>query len=208
MNCVKRIGVYALFLGGVIGTQGFKSTAKGEGSREGRAGAVSTSTSASAPAMSEFQWSDHTKLSWEDFRGPVQAEDDQSAAATHCGMGFKTVTDENGQPKIVVYNKFYVNKSWVRDDAKLQEILDHEQGHFDLCELYTRKLRERMNAFDFNGSRDVRQALYDIYFEVNAAYEKRQQAYEDETTHGIVTAQQKKWQRMIALEMSRELAMN
>jgi hypothetical protein len=203
MNCVQRLGVYAFFAGAAICAQGLKAFAKGEGNKENGTAAVAAATSTSA---TEFQWAEHGRLSWNDFRGPVRPQDDETAAATHCGMGFKTVTGNDGKPQVVVYNKFYTNKSWVRSDAKLDEILGHEQGHFDLCELYTRKLRKRMANFNFS-AKNASDVLYDLYFQVNTEYERRQQAYEDETTHGINTPVQQKWQRNIAKELSETEAM-
>jgi hypothetical protein len=201
MNCAKRTGVYAFFLGISLCAQAIAAISVSAGDKEGRTVNTAAATPAAATTATEFQWHEHSRLSWEDFKGPVGAEDDQTAAATHCGMGFKTVSGADGKQEIVVYNKFYVNKSWVRSDAKLQEILDHEQGHFDLCELYTRKLRQRLSNVDLD-SHSARQVLYRIYTEVNAEYERRQQRYEDETTHGINTPVQKRWTNNIANELA------
>ena len=149
-----------------------------------------------------FQWSEEHKLSWDDFNGPVKAETGEAAAATHCGIGFKTArSDDAKKLEIIVYNTFYVNKSWVRPDAKIASILDHEQGHFDLCELYTRMLRKRMNEVNIT-SGDMRPVLEHIYFDVKNEYENRQQAYEQETIHGTDIPKQKRWQKIIAMELN------
>ena len=146
---------------------------------------------ASASQASEFSWSENRKLTWDDFQGPIKASSERSAAATHCGIGFKTF-NADGKPRVLVYNTFYSNQSWVRPDAKLPEILQHEQGHFDINEIYTRKMRARMDSFDFNVS-DVKAALMAIYDEVDSEYQNVQQSYESETVHGTNTKQQKIW---------------
>ena len=151
--------------------------------------------------VADFQWGEHGKLSWDDFHGAVNAASDESAAATHCGIGFKTNTTAGNKPSVIVYNTFYTNKSWVKPDAKLPGILEHEQGHFDLCEIYTRKLRDRMNQFDFN-SPDIKQSLLAIYADVNNEYEQCQQAYEQETIHGTNIPQQKRWQEVISRQLA------
>ena len=89
----------------------------------------------------------------------------------------------------------------MRADAKLPEILLHEQGHFDLCEIYTRKLRERMGNVDLR-SADVRTVLMDVYSSVSREYEAAQQSYEQETIHGTNLPEQKKWQSYIADKLS------
>ena len=191
--------VYALFLGLFICAQGGAALGK-----EDKGGKSLTTTDVSVvenSRITQFQWAEHKKLSWEDFRGDVRAANEESAAATHCGIGFKTKSPKPGnKSEVVVYNTFYTDKSWVRPDAKIQSILTHEQGHFDLCEIYTRKLKVRMEQFDFNAP-DVRKALMGIYTEISNEYETRQQAYERETTHGTNLGQQKRWTDMIAAEL-------
>lgn len=156
--------------------------------------------SVSAVPKMQFQWREHTKLSWSDFQGPVTAVERESAAATCCSIGFRTNMLSDGRTEVEVYNTFYANKSWVKEDARIQSILDHEQGHFDLCEVYTRKLKQRIAKVDMNAA-GVKQELMRIYSAVSSEYEARQQAYELETTHGTIIAEQKRWQQMIANEL-------
>ena len=154
--------------------------------------------------LEQFQWFEHSRLSWEDFQGPVTSGTEEvAAAATHCGIGIKTNNIVPGNKlELVVYNTFYTRKSWVRNDAKIQSILEHEQGHFDMCELYTRKLRERLSKYDFTTA-DLNKAVMAIYTEINSEYESRQQAYEQETIHGTDIEKQKYWQMMIADELTK-----
>jgi hypothetical protein len=200
MNCALRKCVYALLTGFFICSQSAEALC-----REDKENKIVTPANSNATSgvdnNGRFQWREHSKLSWDDFKGAVNAANAESAAATHCGIGFKTATGSaEGKPEIIVYNIFYTEKSWVRSDAKIPSILDHEQGHFDLCEIYTRRLRNRMTNFDFNVP-DIMQALMSVYSEVNAEYETRQRAYEEETIHGTNTAQQKKWHDMITQEL-------
>ena len=137
--------------------------------------------------------------------GKVTATHDESAAATYCSIGFKTSAPAAGSTQeIIVYNTFYVNKSWVRTDAHIPSILDHEQGHFDLCEIYTRQLRDRMRDID-PAAPGMKDLLMQIYAEVSNEYEARQQAYEQETIHGTDLATQKKWQQAIAAELGESI---
>lgn len=188
MNCAQRNCVYAIIVL-LLCVSGITATAK------------DNVKSVEIIPIEKFQWHEHTKLSWDDFRGAASSTHNESAAATCCSIGFRTnTTADSGRLYIEVYNTFYVNKSWVREDARIQSILDHEQGHFDLCEVYTRQLKARLGKIDLNGH-DVKQQLMKIYGEVSAAYEARQQAYEEETTHGTILPEQRKWQDMIAAEL-------
>ncbi|GAA4464458.1 hypothetical protein GCM10023093_14840 [Nemorincola caseinilytica] len=160
-----------------------------------------TNVTSEVRASDRFSWSEHRKLSWEDFKGPSDGGSHESAAATCCSIGFKIDNTGTGDRKVTVYNTFYIDRSWVKEDARIGSILAHEQGHFDLCELYTRKLRERTAAIDVN-AKDLKQQLMDIYAAVNDEYEARQQAYEYETTHGTDLPAQNRWERMIQRELT------
>lgn len=201
MVCAQRKCVYAL-VGVFVCLQSIAVCGKEGKTLNSESKYVKNTKPVNTGPADQFQWHEHSTLSWDDFRGAVNAVTDRSAAATYCAIGFKTNTPvAGGKPEIIVYNTFYAKKSWVRSDAKIASILEHEQGHFDLCEIYTRKLKEGMGKFDFNVP-DVMQALMKIYSEINNSYEARQQAYEQETLHGTNTAQQKKWRDMINNELN------
>jgi hypothetical protein len=154
----------------------------------------------------EFSWDPARRLTWEDFRGHVQPyTTDNIAAATYCAIGFETnnVTAGN-KVKINVFNNFYPTKSWARNEEKDTHILAHEQGHFDICELYTRKLRERMACAQVDAS--CLSKLKVIYRELQKEYEARQELYEDQTNHGLIYAEQNRWQNDISQELQAEEA--
>jgi len=186
MNCVRKKSKY-LLLGFLLSFVGYHAQSKDRvpvGSRSG----------------DRFSWNEHRKISWSDFKGPVSSVSDESAAATCCSIGFTLGNNETGHPEVTVYNTFYINKSWVKEDAKIESILEHEQGHFDLCELYTRKLRSQIETVDLS-SQNVKQELMKIYAAVSDEYETCQQAYERETAHGTNIAEQQKWQVQISNEL-------
>ena len=195
MVCAQKNCVYAL-IGLIVCLQSFAAFGKDHNGTT-----AENAVNMEVVYKDKFQWNEHKKLSWDDFKGDINAAHDESAAATCCGIGFKTNNTTSGsKPEIIVYNTFYTKKSWVRADAKLQSILDHEQGHFDLCEIYTRKLKDRIAKFDSNIP-DMMKELMRIYTEVNNEYEARQQAYEKETTHGTNMPEQKRWTDMIGSEL-------
>lgn len=206
IGAIKKGGVYAYSLVLFVCTQSTALFAKSEGSKES---STAARTAASTTIPTSFEWKEHRKLSWDDFRGPCGKPTDETVAVTHCGMGFKTsaTATASEKPEIIVFNRFYTNKSWVMSDAKLPEILEHEQGHFDLCEIYTRRLKAALDAVDF-AKPGAREELYAAYERVNAEYEARQQQYEDETTHGTIDREQKRWTANITRELTDGTVMN
>ena len=154
----------------------------------------------------EFTWNKSRRLSWNDFRGEVPGDTRENhAAATFCGIGFETNTISARQPrlKIRVYNSFYTNSSWAKEEYQDDLVLAHEQGHFDLCELYTRKLRERFSKVKVS-VHDMKTVLGRIYKEVQDEYVARQEDYEEENSHGVVSGRTAKmanafWKRSLSL---------
>src|SRR3954466_5869363 len=124
MICVRVSRVCAFFLLLCISLKAFCKE-----NNEGKSSASNVETTAYDKSHNDqFQWHEHYKLTWDDFRGAVNAPTEESAAATDCGIGFRTNTNmPDGKQTVIVYNTFYANKSWVRNDARISSILTHEQ---------------------------------------------------------------------------------
>ncbi len=157
------------------------------------------------PFEREIKWTKERKLTWDDFRGPTQSpKGSMVAAATYCGFGFETnqLSQDNTKLKILVYNSFYTDKSWGHKHEQTPEVLVHEQGHFDLCEVYTRKLRERMTKASAHVTvNNLKLTLESIYEGIKEEYSARQERYEDETEHGLIAEAQNRWVNDIAKEL-------
>ena len=94
-----------------------------------------------------IQWNASKKLSWSDFKGPVQIDAD-AVAVTASGITFSYAvrqtdgrfTSFDGQ----VDAFFYPEKSWYIKEKGNDHILAHEQLHFDITELHARLFRYQM----------------------------------------------------------------
>lgn len=153
-------------------------------------------------AEQRFSWSADRPLIWSDFKGGIpNRASDKTAAETSCGIGIETntVTTTN-QPKVYVYNTFQTNTSWVRSSDSTADILEHEQGHWDLCELYTRKMRERFSRAHIDVY-NLHQVVDKIFNETQREYAQKQEQYEQETEHGIIREQQQRWTAMLRKEL-------
>ncbi|MBS1585943.1 MAG: DUF922 domain-containing protein [Bacteroidetes bacterium] len=151
----------------------------------------------------EFNWSKDRKLTWADFGGRIYRTQgaEEAVAVTYCGFGFETNTvTVSNKVQILVRNSFRKDISWVMPDERTPEVLEHEQGHFDLCEIYTRKLRERFNGLNVTVY-NLNTTLADTYKKIGDEYKARQDQYEKETHNGQDRMQQKKWERVIAKEL-------
>lgn len=152
----------------------------------------------------EIEWSASRKLVWEDFKGnPKPITNPNVAAQTYCGFSFQTnYISVYTKAKIFTRNTFTCDLSWVLADRKNQPgLLQHEQSHFDLCEVYARKLRQKLEekkltVFNINTDANI------IFKTVAAQYLDRQEMYDKETAHGLNQQKQKEWTTEIAKELA------
>ncbi len=150
-----------------------------------------------------FRWDGTQQLSWDDFRGPIRrGAGDNIAAETSCGIAIETsLVSFQGTAKVYVFNTFDKQKSWVRDGYDRPDVLQHEQGHWDICELYSRKMQARFDAAHITGA-DLKREVARIYDEVSDEYVARQEQYEQETQHGVVAPEQDRWTGLIREELN------
>lgn len=144
-----------------------------------------------------IEWSADYKLTWEDFKGK-SPKSDRAAATTASGISYQFSTSAlNGEIELdyLVSTFFYPNKSWYQPALCDSLILSHEQLHFDISELYARKMRNRLatTAFTQNVKAEVKQ----IYKEVLADLEAFQNLYDDQTNFSRDLEQQLLWNKKI-----------
>ncbi len=163
-------------------------------------------TASPRQAEKTFRWDGTRRLTWEDFKGPIRAGSaDRTAAETSCGIAVETsLVSSGGKARIYVFNTFEKHASWVRPGKEQDGILEHEQGHWDICELYTRKMQDRFDRTHITGA-TLNRMVNQIYNEVSREYIERQEQYEEETQHGVVEEAQRRWTLQIAKELNREM---
>ena len=91
--------------------------------------------------------------------------------------------------------------SWVRDPATMTPaLLRHEQLHFDIAEVYARRLRQQLASLHLACSQlgdrfdRVSQAAY-------AAWEKAEDDYDRDTRHGLDHARQAQWEAQVQQQL-------
>lgn len=150
-----------------------------------------------------IKWSLDKKLSWRDY---LAEPDNRSgaAASTSTQIGFEYhIRDNNLTFNITCY--FSKEKSWGR--YKNDYILSHEQGHFDIAEIFTRKFYKTVKEYKFN-ERSYKNDLKDIYTNAMKEKERFQQQYDSETDYSRNKPKQEEWLKKIEkmLEETKELA--
>ena len=151
-------------------------------------------------------WNENRKLTWDDFKGTPDKTVPRESGST---VAIEPKPDkENGKLVVNIRCLFNKNKSWVKKESKSSHLLKHEQGHFDLEEVYARILRRRFTGYDFRYIPDENNKVFrDI---VNRLYSttllecmQQQKLYDNQTNHGENLAVQKQWEKKIFDELKK-----
>jgi hypothetical protein len=147
--------------------------------------------------LASLAWNEFYKLSWKDFKGQPTEN-----AAGDAG----TVVQIKAKPFIVkdkveydVQTFFDREKSWKRAEAP--ELLAHEQLHFDLAELYARKIRKKVAELQKAGITDVKAYNLEVQKLLNESNEADMK-YDIETLHGTLDKKQAAWAESVKKELS------
>lgn len=146
-----------------------------------------------------LDWSPNRKLTWADYKARPNPDSDAAASTTTTLSIEYKISSTNFGYKI--QSKFSKTSSWGLH--KTAYILSHEQGHFDIAEVFARKLNKKMGEYKFN-KKTFEKDLNKIYKEVTDEKEKVQNEYDKETRHSINKEKQAEWLERIA-EMLEEL---
>ncbi len=141
-------------------------------------------------------WQKDSLLTREDFKGKVTKE-----WSGCCATAIMIIPNEsNGNMFFSVQAVFMKSKSNIIQTSDY--ILKHEQLHFDICELFARKLRKMMLETDFTKVKNIQLEIQKMYNKVNLDYAKYQRKYDEETNHGENPAKQKVWSDDVANQMA------
>lgn len=156
-------------------------------------------TSSDTPDI--LYWSESSPLVWEDFQGEAKYDyrnRDISALTSSGILHYRGC--KNGKIIYKVRAYFEKKESWYKSDAHTDYHLAHEQLHFDVTELYARKLRKLLSKQEFRcGDEEQFEKYIEQYL---SNWETAQQAYDFATHHSIDKEKQKEWHYKIAFELS------
>ncbi len=91
-----------------------------------------------------IDWSVTNRLTWSDYKGRPDPNSD-AAATTTSYLGIEYDFKNNAVTYKIVC-RFSRNKSWGM--YKTDHILGHEQGHFDITEIFARKKPVNINSIN------------------------------------------------------------
>jgi hypothetical protein len=150
-----------------------------------------------SPRENVIHWSYNNKLKLEDFQGdPIDKYMCLSVTVligtVYCNNGKTAYTSD------VVFDK---DLSWVGENAKDNYILNHEQKHFDLTELFSRKIRFHFDYANYSCDQMKEANLYVSKMAKNLQI--RQHLYDYETRHSLNVKNQTIWNNNIQIELNK-----
>ena len=149
-------------------------------------------------------WNKDYKLTWNDFKGPVTkgpvvGKNKHTVAMASVSIRIKKSTFNKNEAVTKIHAIFDCNNSWAIINNN-SAILKHEQGHFDIGEIFARKLRKKLNnkrikrhmlvKKKIKYSRKISQQLFDY-----------QNLYDKETEHNMNKEKQNEWNERIKKEL-------
>jgi hypothetical protein len=135
-----------------------------------------------------IDWSATRRLTWNDYKGNPDPNSDAAASTTsYLGIEYNF---SNNKVTYKIACRFSKNSSWGL--TKTDHILGHEQGHFDITEIFARKLNKLTGEYKFNKNTYQRD-LQKIYDDIQDEKEEFQNQYDNETDYSRNKEKQTKW---------------
>ena len=123
-----------------------------------------------------IEWTESGKLEWSNF----QCEPDENLKHIAVTSSYITISFQQvgfSEAKITVRTLFDKTESWVKHEADY--ILKHEQLHFDIKELYSRKLRKAITEAQCNNIKELKMTCLDLHDKYEIEVNNYQSLYDD-----------------------------
>jgi len=155
---------------------------------------------AAAAAQTPLAWSASRPLTASDFTSrPRPADTHAARTSTTINTG---VNCQGGLAQGTAVARFEPNRSWLRDPTHLTPaLLRHEQLHFDLTEVYARRLRQQLAALQVPCA-SLGPRFKAVTQRVFAAWAKAEDNYDRDTNHGLRPGRQAAWEAQTRAELN------
>jgi hypothetical protein len=145
-------------------------------------------------------WQEGRSLTWDDFKGKPARRN--SVASTSYEI-VKEVKYHGNTANVSIRSLFFPYLSWKRNGRNDEDILKHEQGHFDIAEIFARKLRSKVKLIKCESQTELEPMLRSLAVECDEAMDKFQDTYDRETDHSRNGDVQRKWNDSLKKELER-----
>ncbi len=144
----------------------------------------------------------HRNLTWSDFKGkPI--ENYFAGAVTASGFAFDSQMNFDGKTiylNIGIYTFFTKHDSWKKPNVNSEYHLMHEQHHFDITEIGSRKFMDELQKAHFT-KENYAALLTSLFDKVYKENMDMQHDYDKETNHSLNVEKQLEWNKKIDAEI-------
>ncbi|MEQ8417339.1 MAG: hypothetical protein RIB71_22835 [Imperialibacter sp.] len=145
-------------------------------------------------------WSEEVKLTWSDFEGRPDTSTVFKDMLAGTSASIQTFYFEDaGLPNYRISHFFQRQVSWFRDTSAL--LLLHEQLHFDISELYARRIRKGIDSLRRQKVKDATKYV-DLINSEFTERRRKQRLYDVGTHNGAIDILQEEWNMMIRKELN------
>ncbi len=151
----------------------------------------------------QILWS-KKKLKWKNFKGTVDSTGPhaKAAAVTSSRLEQRYYMADSNEIHFIIAAWFNPARSWVKkatlESRNSNRVLDHEQHHFDMCELYARKIRQYLSNTTFTAA-TYKMQIKDLFRKFHEDYRAEQGKYDNELANRKYTLED--WTSSIDDEM-------
>jgi hypothetical protein len=162
-------------------------------------GVIFHASDVAAQPYDTLQWRPSRALNWNDFKGRVEKfSEDDALTKSSIVVSFEFVRP--GHINYEIHAVFNYYGSWVKDYAKTDRLLLHEQTHFNITELFARKIRKELSETDYVPGK-FKSILDEIYTKYEVEWKAYQRVYDKQTNQGVNTKAQKEWDKKVLDEL-------
>ncbi len=142
-------------------------------------------------------------LIWADFKGTNRRPGSRFAAAVFTSFAYEGRSFPRGENLVVEINlKVFTVMSWVRPESRNASTLRHEQLHFDITRMVVEQFKNALIKADLT-IEDYDSEIQYQFLEIFRNMNREQEAYDQETGHGLQPGAQAAWDKKITEEIKR-----
>jgi len=143
---------------------------------------------------SPIPYEDWEKITWSDFRGRNYPNFTLYGGKKFAFISTQIKVSQTPIGDIEIVTYFHPARSYVFNKSIVnQSLLQHELYHFHLAESVARMMRKKVSSEPLIGFLD----LSDYLSSLQEKEDSLQQAYDNQTYHGYLNQEQKRWERYI-----------
>jgi hypothetical protein len=149
-----------------------------------------------------IQWDKNRPLTWKDFKGePDSMLKNKYLAISWCGIQTSYALSKNKDSLLVGLKAHFNTKlSWVVTKSSSKNLLNHEQTHFNIVELYARKLRKVISTEKVY-KKKISESIDKLFYDNDKLKNQYQNLYDKETNLSRNKVKQKEWEKKVAKEL-------